>query len=123
LDDSDSEDDSDYESRLELIQKNKRPATRSHKTNFKKMKLGGILEETNASPASPTVTAIKPTLMPPTMFLPSKEAAGPAPSTSQTTIKPEPLTRNQLLQALNYLLQTDEEFMKKLHETYLNHFE
>jgi hypothetical protein len=77
------------------------------------MNFGGQIER------SPTVTAIKPTLMPPTMFLPSKEDAGPAPSTSQTTIKPEPLTRNQLLQALNYLLQTDEEFMKKLHETYL----
>lgn len=59
----------------------------------------------------------KPTLMPPTMFMPSKEEAAGIPGPS--AIKPEPLTQNQLLQALNYLLQNDPDFIKKVHEAYL----
>jgi len=36
---------------------------------------------------------------------------------------PEPLTKNQLLQALNYLIENDDEFMKKLHQVYIKNFE
>lgn len=32
---------------------------------------------------------------------------------------PEPLTHNQLLQAISYLMRTDTDFVKKLHEAYL----
>lgn len=35
---------------------------------------------------------------------------------------PEPLTRNQLLQAFNYLLKHDAEFVNKLHEAYVKSF-
>lgn len=38
------------------------------------------------------------------------------------TIKPEPLTRSQMLQAMTYLMKTDGDFMKKLHEAYLKSF-
>jgi mRNA-decapping enzyme 1B len=63
----------------------------------------------------------KPSLIPPTMFVPSTT------TTATTTIEqkaatPEPLTKNQLIQALNYLIENDEEFMKKLHEAYLKSF-
>ncbi|KAJ9585372.1 hypothetical protein L9F63_002832 [Diploptera punctata] len=37
-------------------------------------------------------------------------------------IKPEPLTRNQLLQAVSYLLKHDPEFINKLHEAYVKSF-
>ncbi|XP_041979524.1 mRNA-decapping enzyme 1B [Aricia agestis] len=55
----------------------------------------------------------KPALMPPTMFT---SAAG------YTQPSPEPLTRNQLLQAFNYLLKHDADFVNKLHEAYVKSF-
>jgi hypothetical protein len=39
-----------------------------------------------------------------------------------TPVRPEPLTRNQLLQAFNYLLKNDPEFVNKLHEAYVKSF-
>lgn len=56
----------------------------------------------------------KPALMPPTMFT--------ATSGSEMPPSPEPLTRNQLLQAFNYLLKHDTEFVNKLHEAYVKSF-
>lgn len=41
---------------------------------------------------------------------------------SVTPVKPEPLTRNQLLQAFNYLVKNDPEFVNKLHEAYVKSF-
>ncbi|XP_044005967.1 serine/threonine-protein kinase DDB_G0283821 [Aphidius gifuensis] len=56
-----------------------------------------------------------PALMPPVMFSAS--------SPSENHNRPlEPLTRNQLLQAFNYLLKSDPDFMKKLHEAYVKSF-
>lgn len=57
----------------------------------------------------------KPALMPPTMFT----ASTGGDSQQQS---PEPLTRNQLLQAFNYLLKHDAEFVNKLHEAYVKSF-
>ncbi|XP_063826198.1 mRNA-decapping enzyme 1B [Ostrinia nubilalis] len=57
----------------------------------------------------------KPALMPPTMFTASSGADVIQPS-------PEPLTRNQLLQAFNYLLKHDADFVNKLHEAYVKSF-
>lgn len=37
-------------------------------------------------------------------------------------IKPEPLTKNQLLQAVTYLLKNDPDFVHKLHEAYVKSF-
>ncbi|XP_063989774.1 mRNA-decapping enzyme 1A [Diachasmimorpha longicaudata] len=59
--------------------------------------------------------ASAPALIPPVMFS--------APSPSEPPNRPlEPLTRNQLLQAFNYLLKNDPDFIKKLHEAYVKSF-
>lgn len=44
------------------------------------------------------------------------------PAPSQSNIRPEPLTQNQLIQALNYMLETDPEFIRKVHEAYVKSF-
>lgn len=70
-------------------------------------------------------TPQKPALMPPMMFASS--------SKNETNYLPnslnadkfknvEPLTKNQMLQALNYLLRTDSDFVVKLHEAYVKSF-
>lgn len=66
----------------------------------------------------------KPTLITPAMFQPSNviEEKILVPKPSQTNIRPEPLTQNQLLQALNYMLETDPEFIRKIHEAYVKSF-
>ncbi|XP_076285369.1 decapping mRNA 1 isoform X1 [Lasioglossum baleicum] len=56
-----------------------------------------------------------PALIPPVMFA--------APSPPEPPARPlEPLTRNQLLQAFNYLLRSDPDFINKLHEAYVKSF-
>jgi mRNA-decapping enzyme 1B len=40
----------------------------------------------------------------------------------QSNIRPEPLTQNQLIQALNYMMETDDEFIRKIHEAYVKSF-
>ncbi|XP_059608677.1 mRNA-decapping enzyme 1A [Phlebotomus argentipes] len=62
----------------------------------------------------------KPALMPPTMF--RKAGAASPPGEAPQDVKPEPLTQNQLSQAMMYLLKNDPEFVKKLHEAYLKSF-
>lgn len=52
-------------------------------------------------------------LITPTMFASNSEKKPPA---------AEPLTKNQLFQALNYLIENDDEFMKKVHEAYVKSF-
>jgi hypothetical protein len=39
-----------------------------------------------------------------------------------SNIRPEPLTQNQLMQALNYLMESDPEFIRKVHEAYVKSF-
>ncbi|CRK87584.1 CLUMA_CG001381, isoform A [Clunio marinus] len=51
-------------------------------------------------------------LITPTMFTPSNNNEKKSPVA-------EPLTKNQLLQALNYLIENDDDFMKKVHEAYI----
>lgn len=76
-----------------------------------------------SAPRTPLETPQKPALMPPAMFTPSaaKEKFVHESGFMFDTdpIKPEPLTRNQLLQALNYLLKNDADFMTKIHEAYV----
>ena len=49
--------------------------------------------------------------------------AAPSPAIAEPLQRPlEPLTRNQLLQAFNYLLRNDPEFINKLHEAYVKSF-
>ncbi|CRK99784.1 CLUMA_CG013092, isoform A [Clunio marinus] len=67
----------------------------------------------------------KPTLITPAMFQVSNnivEEKPLAPVPIQSNIRPEPLTQNQLLQALNYMLETDPEFIRKIHEAYVKSF-
>lgn len=59
----------------------------------------------------------KPDLMPPAMFTPREPVV--MVMAREPPIPPEPLTRNQLLQAFDYLLRNDPEFMTKLHEAYV----
>lgn len=66
-------------------------------------------------------TPQKQPLMPPMMFATSSskmedELRRPSPS---ELIEIEPLTKNQLLQAMNYLLTHDSDFVTKLHEAYV----
>ena len=76
---------------------------------------GSKLEEIGIYPLIDTVsTQQKPALMPPTMFTASTGA--------DVQPSPEPLTRNQLLQAFNYLLKHDADFVNKLHEAYVKSF-
>lgn len=63
---------------------------------------------------NPITSQQKPALMPPTMFTAS--------TGSDIQPTPEPLTRNQLLQAFNYLLKHDADFVNKLHEAYVKSF-
>jgi len=82
---------------------------------------------------------LKPALMPPVMFTSSSKkdsSLDPITSTAPPVIGnstpgntgsalpscPEPLTKKQLMQAINYLLKNDPEFMNKLHEAYLKSF-
>ncbi|KAK3911924.1 mRNA-decapping enzyme 1B [Frankliniella fusca] len=84
----------------------------------------------------PDVTP-KPALMPPVMFTssPAHEASLQTPPHSHPAhvilgnqgsrsppLKPEPLTKNQLLQAFHYLLKNDPDFVNTLHEAYVKSF-
>lgn len=65
----------------------------------------------------------KPTLITPAMFQATHVEEKPAvPAPSHSNVRPEPLTKNQLIQALNYMLETDPEFIKKVHEAYVKSF-
>lgn len=86
--------------------------------------------------SAPMDTHSKPALMPPVMFTSSakKEESPETLSTTPTiavstasgntsfALRPEPLTKNQLLQAVNYLLKYDPDFINKLHEAYVKSF-
>lgn len=66
-----------------------------------------------------------PALITPAMLQASKppvEQKIIAPVPVQQTIRPEPLTQNQLMQALNYMLETDPDFIRKVHEAYVKSF-
>ncbi|CAK1551018.1 unnamed protein product [Leptosia nina] len=76
---------------------------------------GGKLEEIGINHLmNPFPNQPKPALMPPTMFT--------ATAGCEIQSTPEPLTRNQLLQAFNYLLKHDADFVNKLHEAYVKSF-
>lgn len=76
---------------------------------------GSKLDDVGMYPLINTLNAQqKPALMPPTMFTAS--------TGGDMQPSPEPLTRNQLLQAFNYLLKHDADFVNKLHEAYVKSF-
>lgn len=73
-----------------------------------------------------------PALMPPTMFTttPMRPSGGNVPINNAITpttanlidLKPEPLTRNQFIQAFTHMLRNDPDFVTKLHEAYVKSF-
>lgn len=68
-------------------------------------------------------SAGKPTLITPAMFqAPYAEEKTVAQALAQSNVRPEPLTQNQLISALNYMLETDPEFIRKVHEAYVKSF-
>lgn len=56
----------------------------------------------------------KPTLITPAMFQVSH--------VEEKVVAPTPLTQNQLFQALNFMLETDPDFIRKVHSSYLKIF-
>ncbi|KAL1138088.1 hypothetical protein AAG570_009783 [Ranatra chinensis] len=67
----------------------------------------------------------RPALIPPVMFVSSNTPAASeeeATSVSGLPMRPEPLTKTQLLQAVTYLLKNDSDFINKLHEAYVKSF-
>ncbi|XP_070498622.1 mRNA-decapping enzyme 1A-like [Chironomus tepperi] len=74
--------------------------------------------------------AQKPTLITPVMFQASNIEDKAILNAQQSNniqgmsnnIRLEPLTQNQLMQALNYLLENDPEFIRKIHEAYVKSF-
>ena len=63
----------------------------------------------------------KPALITPSMFQTSFNIEEKITNALQQT-RPEPLTQNQLLQALNYLIDNEPDFLTKLHEAYMISF-
>lgn len=73
-------------------------------------------------------------LIPPTMFKSTNNNSNNTNNNNNTNInkdkkpsqplssKPEPLTKHQLLQALNYLIEHDDDFNVKLHDAYIKSF-
>ncbi|XP_026760968.2 mRNA-decapping enzyme 1B isoform X2 [Galleria mellonella] len=108
--------------RLPPMQKGQLESIDSNGSNSLEIDLN-MMRISSPKPTSPLATYLnqsqdvshtKPALMPPTMFTAS--------TGSDIQPTPEPLTRNQLLQAFNYLLKHDADFVNKLHEAYVKSF-
>lgn len=70
-------------------------------------------------------TLIRPALITPSMFQSSLNIDDKTINSQQQQhhqIRPEPLTQDQLLQALNYLIENESDFLTKLHEAYIKSF-
>lgn len=75
------------------------------------------------SPNSFLETPQKPALIPPMMFATSASKDNIIkPSETLPNVELEPLTKKQMIQAFQYLLKNDPEFMTKLHEAYVKSF-
>lgn len=84
-----------------------------------------VEEDSEVKSVSPPLVSFletpqKPALMPPMMFTSSaNKDSRPAEGNVPTY---EPLTKKQMIQAFQYLLRNDPEFMTKLHEAYVKSF-
>lgn len=76
--------------------------------------MNGQPQKVGAPPGFKTQQKKETKLITPTMLA--------APSEKKQQVSAEPLTKNQLLQALNYLIENDEEFMLKIHQAYIKSF-
>jgi hypothetical protein len=109
-----------------------------HKSNFNNLLNSVAQQQQQQQSVSPQLVKLqqpgsfqssnKPALITPAMFQTTKVeekiviAAHPAQVQASSNIRPEPLTQNQLIQALNYLMETDPEFIRKIHEAYISSF-
>lgn len=64
----------------------------------------------------------QPKLLAPTMFQASTLEDKAIVAQQIQPPRPEPLTHNQLIQAINYLLENDPDFIRKIHEAYIKSF-
>lgn len=97
----------------------RQPPQQQKKTNGQKIVSAppGFNGRTQAQPQSTLLTK-ETKLITPTMFAPSNNNV----NTDKKPTNAEPLTKNQLLQALNYLIANDDEFNSKIHEAYVKSF-
>lgn len=110
-----------------------------HKSNFNNL-LNSVAQQQQQQSVSPQnivklqqpsafQPSNKPALITPAMFqvqatkVEEKIVSAPPQAPVQSSnVRPEPLTQNQLIQALNYLMETDPEFIRKVHEAYIKSF-
>jgi mRNA-decapping enzyme 1B len=122
---------------LDEIEKQHRVASVSPKVEPKLLNnlLNSTIQQQQQQPINPQPLKLLqqqssgPKLLAPTMFQASnneeKASAVPPPpqlQQQQQQFRPEPLTHNQLIQALNYLLENDPDFICKIHEAYIKSF-
>lgn len=107
-----------------------------HDSTLESLVITSSCSENHRPLSAPMETHLKPALMPPVMFTSSVKKEDYIEATPTTTTaailntsgknsypaQPEPLTKNQLLQAVNYLLKHDADFINKLHEAYVKSF-
>lgn len=87
------------------------------KKNLKQLHQLSVKQQSRPEPIVNNKPKEGPTLVTPIMLLKSSEAK---PSANHIQ---KPLDSQQLLQALKYLLENDPEFVRKIHETYVNNFQ
>lgn len=102
----------------------------AQKSNFNNL-LSSVAQQQQQKPISPQPVKLqhpgefqtKPALITPAMFQvqasKGDERVIPAPPVN---VRPEPLTQSQLMQALNYLMETDPDFIRNVHEAYIKSF-
>jgi mRNA-decapping enzyme 1B len=92
--------------------------TSSVKNGSDKLEAGNTTVQVHNS----DMASVKPTSELPVSTLGTGTSGGVLLDGRATPVRPEPLTRNQLLQAFNYLVKNDPEFVNKLHEAYVKSF-
>lgn len=101
-----------------------------HKTNFNNL-LSSVAQQQQSispqpmklqQPGSFQPPPNKPALITPAMLQAQSTKAEEKTTQNQSNIRPEPLTQNQLIQALNFLMESDPDFVCKLHEAYVKSF-
>lgn len=78
-----------------------------------------LQHQQNQGPNKPTPALITPAMFQATKSVVEQKPVAPA---QMQNVRPEPLTQNQLIQALNYMLETDPDFIRKVHEAYVKSF-
>lgn len=117
---------------LDEIEKQHRVSSISPKVSSDQKLLNNILQSSAGNmpnsqpPKMPGIIQVQPkqpTLITPAMFQATASTSHAAEEKAPAqNSRPEPLTQNQLIQALNYLLENDPDFIQKIHEAYIKSF-